>query len=123
MKRCVGTRSLCALCGSGRHPDLAPTLLKLDEEGKKAGGMKRCVGTRSLDERDIGAVIELHRRLRPGLLESVYEKALRTELEKRRLAVQYLGRSQFQIAEDARTGRGGFQRIQVATGVGRNVGL
>lgn len=36
----------------------------------------------------IGAAIEVHRRLGPGYLESVYEKALLLELRKRGLAVQ-----------------------------------
>jgi hypothetical protein len=42
----------------------------------------------SLTERIIGAAIEVHRRLGPGFLESVYEKALIIELRKRGLAVQ-----------------------------------
>ncbi len=37
----------------------------------------------------IGAAIEVHRRLGPGFLESVYEKALIIELKKRSLAVQH----------------------------------
>ena len=36
----------------------------------------------------IGAAIEVHRRLGPGFLESIYEKALIVELKKRGLAVQ-----------------------------------
>jgi GxxExxY protein len=47
-----------------------------------------------LTERIIGAAIEVHRRLGPGFLESVYEKALIIELRKRRLAV----RDQVEIA-------------------------
>src|SRR6266851_283520 len=39
-------------------------------------------------ERIIGAAIEVHRRLGPGFLESLYEKALIIELKKRGLAVQ-----------------------------------
>jgi GxxExxY protein len=39
-----------------------------------------------LTERIIGAAIEVHRRLGPGFLESVYEKALIIELRKRGLA-------------------------------------
>jgi hypothetical protein len=42
----------------------------------------------ALTERIIGAAIEVHRRLGPGFLESVYEKALIIELKKRGLAVQ-----------------------------------
>jgi GxxExxY protein len=42
----------------------------------------------ALTERIIGAAIEVHRRLGPGFLESVYEKALIIELKKRRMAVQ-----------------------------------
>jgi len=39
----------------------------------------------ALTERIIGAAIEVHRRLGPGFLESVYEKALIIELRKRGL--------------------------------------
>jgi GxxExxY protein len=42
----------------------------------------------ALTERIIGAAIEVHRRLGPGFLESVYEKALIIELKKRGLRVQ-----------------------------------
>ena len=42
----------------------------------------------ALTERIIGAPIEVHRRLGPGFLESVYEKALLIELKKRGLAVR-----------------------------------
>ena len=42
----------------------------------------------ALSEQIIGAAIEVHRRLGPGFLESVYEKALIIELKKRGLAVQ-----------------------------------
>ena len=42
----------------------------------------------ALTERIIGAAIEVHRRLRPSSLESVYEKALIIELKKRGMAVQ-----------------------------------
>ena len=41
-----------------------------------------------LTERIIGAAIEVHRRLGPGFLESVYEKALIIELRKCGLAVR-----------------------------------
>lgn len=40
-----------------------------------------------LTERIIGAAIEVHKRLGPGFLESIYEAALIIELKKRRLAV------------------------------------
>ena len=42
----------------------------------------------ALTERIIGAAIEVHRRLGPGFLESVYEKALIIELKKRGMALQ-----------------------------------
>jgi GxxExxY protein len=42
----------------------------------------------ALTERIIGAAIEVHRRLGPGFLESVYEKALIIELRKRGMSVQ-----------------------------------
>jgi GxxExxY protein len=42
----------------------------------------------ALTEQIIGAAIEVHRRLGPGFLESVYEKALMIELRKRGLAFQ-----------------------------------
>jgi GxxExxY protein len=41
-----------------------------------------------LTEIIIGAVIEVHRKLGPGFLESVYENALVIELGKRRVAVE-----------------------------------
>src|SRR5580704_15224095 len=41
-----------------------------------------------LTERIIGAAIEVHRRLGPGFLESVYEKAPVIELKKRGLRVE-----------------------------------
>ncbi len=43
---------------------------------------------KALTEQIIGAAIEVHRRLGPGFLESVYEKALIIELRKRGLALQ-----------------------------------
>jgi len=58
----------------------------------------------SLTERIIGAAIEVHRRLGPGFLESVYEKALILELRKRGLTVQ----DQFEILikyDDVEVGR------------------
>ena len=39
-------------------------------------------------EKIIGAAIEVHRNLSPGLLEAIYEEALCIELEMRSLAVQ-----------------------------------
>lgn len=41
-----------------------------------------------LTDRIIGGAIEVHRELGPGLLESIYEKALLFELGKRNLNVQ-----------------------------------
>ncbi len=41
-----------------------------------------------LTERIIGAAIEVHRILGPGLLESIYEEALAVELELRGIACQ-----------------------------------
>ena len=41
-----------------------------------------------LTERIIGAAIEVHRILGPGLLESIYEEALAIELELRGLRVE-----------------------------------
>jgi len=41
-----------------------------------------------LTERIIGAAIEVHRRLGPGFLESIYEKALEIELRKRGMLVE-----------------------------------
>jgi GxxExxY protein len=41
-----------------------------------------------LTERIIGAAIEVHRRLGPGFLESIYEKSLVIELRKRGLMVE-----------------------------------
>ncbi len=41
-----------------------------------------------LTEKIIGAAIEVHRRLGPGFLESIYEKALVLELQKRGLRIE-----------------------------------
>ncbi len=49
-----------------------------------------------LTEKIIGAAIEVHRRLGPGFLESIYEKALIIELRKRGLRVK----SQMEIIID-----------------------
>ena len=43
---------------------------------------------RELTEQIIGAAIEVHRRLGPGFLESIYENALVIELRKQGLSVQ-----------------------------------
>src|SRR5271167_3927891 len=51
-------------------------------------GRKMALEHEALTERIIGAAIEVHRRLGPGFLESVYEKALIIELSKRDLAFQ-----------------------------------
>ena len=42
----------------------------------------------SLTEQIIGAAIEVHRRLGPGFIESIYENALVIELRKRNLKVE-----------------------------------
>jgi GxxExxY protein len=41
-----------------------------------------------LTERIIGAAIEVHRRLGPGFIERIYEKALAAELRKRKVAFE-----------------------------------
>lgn len=41
-----------------------------------------------LSKKIIGAAIEVHRQLGPGLLESVYEHCLMNELKRRELIVQ-----------------------------------
>jgi GxxExxY protein len=41
-----------------------------------------------LTERLIGAAIEVHRVLGPGLLESIYEEALCVEMEQREIAFE-----------------------------------
>ena len=46
--------------------------MKLDKETKKTGGRKLAFETRSLDRANIGAAIEVHQRLEPAFLESVY---------------------------------------------------
>ena len=43
---------------------------------------------KELTEKIIGAAIEVHRRLGPGFLESIYENALVIELRKQGLSVQ-----------------------------------
>lgn len=43
---------------------------------------------RELTEQIIGAAIEVHRRLGPGFLESIYENALVIELRKRGISVE-----------------------------------
>ena len=44
-------------------------------------------GTNDLSRRVIGAAIEVHRQLGPGLLESIYEECLHIEFETRGLSV------------------------------------
>ena len=63
---------------------------------------------RRLSYRIIGAAIEVHRNLGPGLLESVYEAALAEEMEARniqferqnRIRVDYKGKEIGQLIED-----------------------
>jgi GxxExxY protein len=43
---------------------------------------------KELTEKIIGAAIEVHRRLGPGFIESIYERAIVIELQKRGLSVQ-----------------------------------
>jgi GxxExxY protein len=43
---------------------------------------------KELTEKIIGAAIEVHRRLGPGFIESIYERALVIELQKRGITVQ-----------------------------------
>jgi GxxExxY protein len=43
---------------------------------------------RELSEKIIGAAIEVHRSLGPGLLESTYEECLHSELEEQQLSVR-----------------------------------
>jgi GxxExxY protein len=58
------------------------------QEGETTIGGSMALEFEALTERIIGAAIEVHRRLGPGLLESVYEKALIIELKKRGIGVQ-----------------------------------
>lgn len=46
------------------------------------------LGQDELTERIIGAAIEVHRVLGPGLLESIYEEALAIELELRGISIE-----------------------------------
>jgi GxxExxY protein len=54
----------------------------------KQEGTTMALEHEALTERIIGAAIEVHRRLGPGFLEAVYEKALIIELRRRGLALQ-----------------------------------
>jgi GxxExxY protein len=58
---------------------------KDSKEARKPGA--KTMEHQDLTEKIIGAAIEVHRRLGPGFLESIYEKALVLELQKRGLRV------------------------------------
>lgn len=61
---------------------------------------QRRTGINGITRRVIGAAIQVHRTLGPGLLESVYQKCMRIELELRslhveagrRISIEYAGR-------------------------------
>lgn len=59
-----------------------------ERPGREARAKKEEDGLRSLSGAVIGAAIEVHRTLGPGLLESAYEACLAYELTKRGLAVE-----------------------------------
>lgn len=71
------------MAGSG-HKDMEERKIMKDD-GKKSG---KGLLYEELTEQIIGAAIEVHRVLGPGLLESVYERALCHELGLRKLAVE-----------------------------------
>jgi GxxExxY protein len=78
-------------CPEPKRDDTDCTLLTRVTKIRKAGkqeGKAMALEHEALTERIIGAAIEVHRRLGPGFLESIYEKALIIELKKRGLAVQ-----------------------------------
>jgi len=52
------------------------------QEGRNAAEGDDALPLRDLSDRIIGAAIEVHRRLGPGFLESIYENALAIELTK-----------------------------------------
>ena len=63
---------------------------EFDQEGRREGKQETggVLELETLTGLIIGAAIEVHRRLGPGFLESVYENALVIELGKRGLAVE-----------------------------------
>jgi GxxExxY protein len=68
---------------------IAAAAIRFGDDGtQKPGAKKVALEHEALTERIIGAAIEVHRRLGPGFLESVYEKALIIELRKRGMALE-----------------------------------
>jgi GxxExxY protein len=59
-----------------------------EEEGEEEGELSDLGSLNQLTEKSIGAAIEVHRHLGPGLLESAYETCLAYELGQLGLAVE-----------------------------------
>jgi GxxExxY protein len=59
--------------------------LKKVKEGKESGNMQEKASIDEITHRTIGAAIEVHKALGPGLLESVYEQCLCHEFDLRRI--------------------------------------
>ena len=56
-------------------------------QGRQEDGGRRSLEYEELTDKIISAAIEVHRRLGPGFIESIYENALVHELNKRRIKV------------------------------------